>query len=158
MPFTNNSELPDSVRKVLPISAQNIYRRAYNAADKSDTSSTESSRAKIAWSAVKNAGFKKGDSGKWIKESICLDFVQTGASWINGTVFYKSIISKESVDMSLEFPLEHYSLSNNLNLLCIKEENDKYIIESFAFMENYSPLKDVVLSYNPDVIEEDMNT
>lgn len=61
MPYSSTADLPASVRDNLPSAAQRVYMRAYNSAD-----GDESRRAKIAWGAVKNAGWKKRE-GKWIK-------------------------------------------------------------------------------------------
>lgn len=66
MPYKTNQELPDSVRDSLPSAAQDIYRKAYNAALKQHG---EEERAfKVAWAAVRKAGYKKVDE-KWIKEN-----------------------------------------------------------------------------------------
>jgi len=65
MPYAKNSELPDSVKNVLPAKAQEIFRKAFNAAN---AKYHDEERAfKIAWGAVKNAGYKKKND-KWVKE------------------------------------------------------------------------------------------
>ena len=62
MPYDRNSELPKSV-KVLPEHAQTIFRKAFN---NSIGKYGEERAFKIAWAAVKNAGYRKqGD--KWVK-------------------------------------------------------------------------------------------
>jgi cation transport regulator len=60
-PYSSNSELPKSVRNVLPAKAQTIFRKAFNSASQYP----EARRMKIAWAAVKNAGYHKGADGKW---------------------------------------------------------------------------------------------
>lgn len=64
MPFANNEDLPEKIRNNLPEKAQAIWRNVFNSADKSGAD--EESANKQAWGAVKNAGYKKDDSGKWI--------------------------------------------------------------------------------------------
>lgn len=63
-PYSNNSELPPSVKDNLPQHAQSIFRAAFNSAIKNGK--TEEDAFKIAWSAVKVI-YKKNDDGKWIK-------------------------------------------------------------------------------------------
>lgn len=66
MPYARNSELPTNVRSALPSEAQSVYRGAFNAADEKYP---EARARRIAWGAVRNAGWKppKGD-GKWTKK------------------------------------------------------------------------------------------
>jgi cation transport regulator len=65
-PYSNNSELPSSVKDALPEHAQTIFRSAWMSAYKDGKS--EEVCFKIAWAAVKNAGYKKNKDGKWTKE------------------------------------------------------------------------------------------
>jgi cation transport regulator len=62
-PYSNNEQLPPSVKDALPAHAQDIFRNAFNSAYKSGKS--EESCFKIAWSAVKKIYKKVGD--KWVK-------------------------------------------------------------------------------------------
>jgi cation transport regulator len=71
MPYSKNSDLPDSVRDNLPAHAQDIYREAYNSAwdqykdpgeRRGDASREETSHA-VAWAAVKQTYEKR--NGKW---------------------------------------------------------------------------------------------
>lgn len=72
MPYTSNSELPESVTSVLPAHAQDIYRAAFNSAydeykdanDRKDDASREETAHKVAWAAVKKSYHKSAD-GKW---------------------------------------------------------------------------------------------
>ncbi len=74
MPYTNKSELPDSVKNNLPESAQEIYLKAFNSAwneykdpDKRRGNETQEEVAhKVAWSAVKKE-YQKDQNGKWVK-------------------------------------------------------------------------------------------
>lgn len=76
MPYDTTSELPESVQNVLPKHAQEIYQEAFNSAydqysspkDRQDDSDREETAHKVAWSAVKNAGYSKGDDDKWHKD------------------------------------------------------------------------------------------
>lgn len=75
MPYTKLSELPDSVRNVLPHHGQEIYKEAFNNAydeykdpgERRGDESREEVSHKVAWSAVKNV-YKKGSDGKWHKK------------------------------------------------------------------------------------------
>lgn len=72
MPYSTNSELPDSVTNVLPKHAQDIYRAAFNSAydeykdpaDRRGDADREETAHKVAWSAVKQS-YEKGDDGNW---------------------------------------------------------------------------------------------
>lgn len=72
MPYKSKSELPDSVRGVLPAHAQDIYKEAFNSAweqykDKSarrDDASREETAHRVAWAAVKQS-YKKGADDRW---------------------------------------------------------------------------------------------
>jgi cation transport regulator len=65
-PYSNNSELPSSVKDALPDHAQTIFRSAWMSAFKDGKS--EEVCFKIAWAAVKAAGYKKNKDGKWVKK------------------------------------------------------------------------------------------
>lgn len=75
MPFNSESELPDSVKRVLPVHAQSIYRAAFNSAyeeydkpnERRDGASREETSHRVAWSAVKKGGYQKGDDELWHK-------------------------------------------------------------------------------------------
>ena len=72
MPYSNVSELPESVRNVLPAHAQDIYKEAFNSAydeykdpdNRRDDASREEVAHRVAWSAVKQK-YRKGDDEKW---------------------------------------------------------------------------------------------
>ena len=64
MPYDKNADLPDGVKK-LPAEAQTVYRKAFNSAYDGD----DASAAKIAWAAVKKAGFSKDKDGNWSKSN-----------------------------------------------------------------------------------------
>lgn len=76
MPYNNLSELPDSVKHVLPKHAQEIYKEAFNSAydqykdpeERRDNADREEVAHRVAWSAVKKAGYEKGDDGSWQKK------------------------------------------------------------------------------------------
>ncbi|HAW93039.1 MULTISPECIES: ChaB family protein [unclassified Arsukibacterium] len=73
MPYDQRSELPDSVRKVLPEHAQEIYQKAFNSAwddyknpdDRQGDDNREEVAHKVAWSAVKQR-YRKNDDGNWV--------------------------------------------------------------------------------------------
>lgn len=66
MPYPSNDKLPDAVKNALPSDAQNIWRNAFNSSYSKD--GDEEKANKIAWGAVSNAGFEKGEDGKWVKK------------------------------------------------------------------------------------------
>jgi len=65
MPFASNSDLPESVRGVLPDSAQSVFRSVVNS--QLERGLSEERAFASAWSALKNQGWKKGDDDKWHK-------------------------------------------------------------------------------------------
>jgi len=75
MPYSSTSELPESVKSVLPAHAQDIYKEAFNSAydeykdaeDRKGDASREETAHKVAWSAVKNS-YEKGADEKWHKK------------------------------------------------------------------------------------------
>lgn len=72
MPYNSASELPDSVKNVLPKHAQDIYKEAFNSAydeykkpeDRRSDSDHEETAHRVAWSAVKQK-YEKGNDGSW---------------------------------------------------------------------------------------------
>jgi cation transport regulator len=66
VPYARNSDLPDSVRLHLPPHAQDIYRKAFNAAwdEYSDRPDHESLAHRVAWAAVKKVYVKQGH--EWV--------------------------------------------------------------------------------------------
>jgi len=74
MPYNELKDLPESVRSVLPVHAQEIYLAAFNnawseyrkAEDRQGDASREEVAHKVAWSAVKQSYEKK--EGKWQKK------------------------------------------------------------------------------------------
>lgn len=73
MPYKTNSDLPDSVRNVLPAQAQTIFRKVYNNAwdaykdpeKRRGHESHEEVANKVAWNAVRQQFEKDDASGKW---------------------------------------------------------------------------------------------
>jgi len=73
MPYKKDSDLPDSVKNNLPKHAQDIYREAYNNANREyadaskrrDKSSREETAHKVAWSAVKKEYHK--EDNEWVR-------------------------------------------------------------------------------------------
>ena len=66
MPYTDISDLPDSVRNHLPHHAQEIYLAAFNNAWKEYAAREDREMVahKVAWAAVKRAYRKEGDA--WV--------------------------------------------------------------------------------------------
>ncbi len=64
MPYKEITDLPESVREHLPEHAQQVYKSAFNSAEKQY--GEESTAHKVAWSAVESKYKKDEDSGKWV--------------------------------------------------------------------------------------------
>lgn len=75
MPYTSTNELPESVKNVLPDHAQDIYKEAFNSAydeyknseSRRGDADREETAHRVAWGAVKKAGYAKGNDKKWHK-------------------------------------------------------------------------------------------
>ncbi len=75
MPYKSINELPESVRHVLPKHAQDIYKETFNSAykqydtpeERREGADREETAHRVAWSAVKKAGYSKGQDGSWHK-------------------------------------------------------------------------------------------
>lgn len=75
MPYKSINELPENVRSVLSDHAQDIYKEAFNSAydqydkpaERQGDASREETAHRVAWSAVKKAGYRKGQDDKWHK-------------------------------------------------------------------------------------------
>lgn len=68
MPYDSNQDLPPAVTDNLPDAAQSIWRSAFNSAIEQGQS--EESAFRIAWNAVKDAGYYQDDNGNWRKRTI----------------------------------------------------------------------------------------
>lgn len=71
-PYDNIDDLPDNVKNVLPVSAQLIWLKVFNAILK-DTSDEDQAR-KGAWSKVKEKYEKDPDKKKWVKKANINDY------------------------------------------------------------------------------------
>lgn len=70
MPYRDNSELPFSLRRVLPSHAQDIYRAAFNNAWANHAAARDFGEAtahRMAWAAVKRRYHK--ENGLWVANS-----------------------------------------------------------------------------------------
>lgn len=75
MPYTKVSELPDSVKNVLPGHAQDIYKEAFNSAfdqykdpeERRGDADREETAHRVAWAAVKKT-YEKDSDGSWRKK------------------------------------------------------------------------------------------
>ncbi|AVM00142.1 cation transport regulator [Gordonia iterans] len=76
MPYDDRAELPENVQNVLPGHAQDVYKEAFNSAydeyrkpaDRRGGESRDEVAHKVAWAAVKKAGYSKGDDDRWHKD------------------------------------------------------------------------------------------
>lgn len=96
MPYASVAELPPGVKNALPSAAQSVFRRAFNAAEKSHPGYSEERLFRIAWGAVKNAGYKKVGE-KWVKESLAVLLTLKSVSWANNVSYYCAEILKETL-------------------------------------------------------------
>jgi cation transport regulator len=62
--YKDVTDLPESVREHLPEHAQEVYKSAFNSAEKQY--GEEDTAHKVAWSAVENKYKKDEDSGNWV--------------------------------------------------------------------------------------------
>lgn len=64
MPYQSNADLPETVQRLLPAHAQDIYRQAFNHAFESHSGDArrEEIAHRIAWAAVER-GYVKTQSG-----------------------------------------------------------------------------------------------
>jgi len=74
MPYDRVSELPAVIRENLPLEAAEIWMSAYNQAAASGED--EETRNKVAWGAVKAAGYQKNKDGKWVKKDVAKEEVE----------------------------------------------------------------------------------
>ncbi|HXF72317.1 MAG TPA: ChaB family protein, partial [Actinomycetota bacterium] len=69
MPYARNADLPAAVRDALPAEAQTVFRRALNAA--LETYGGDEERAfRVAWAAVRKAGWERGADGTWRRRPV----------------------------------------------------------------------------------------
>lgn len=128
MPYSNNSELPEHIKNPLPEAAQTIFRRAFNSTEKSHPDYKEERLFRISWAAVKNAGYKKGDDNKWVKESVSIILERKGSDWINDFIIYQCSIDKNNFELSQE--LDDYILSKPFTIIDIIDKGNNYILEA----------------------------
>ena len=75
MPYKSINELPEGVRNVLPKHAQEIYLKAFDNAyqeyadpsERRGDADREETAHRVAWGAVKKAGYEKIEEGEWGK-------------------------------------------------------------------------------------------
>lgn len=67
MPYNSNSDLPDSVRTVLPNKAQTVFRNRYNVVY--DDAGEEQDAMRAAWAAVKE-DWHRNENGEWVAKSM----------------------------------------------------------------------------------------
>ncbi len=78
MPYSSRAELPESVREALPEHAQDVWRAAFNEAAPDQG---EESAFRIAWAAVTQAGYEKGEDGTWHKVAKALEAARARWGW-----------------------------------------------------------------------------
>ena len=64
MPYKDITDLPENVRQHLPEHAQQVYKSAFNSAEKQY--GEESTAHRVAWSAVESKYKKDEQSGNWV--------------------------------------------------------------------------------------------
>lgn len=68
LPYGSPDELPPEIRDALPPEARDIFIEAFNSAWETEGGDEEAAM-RIAWEAVKRAGFRKNKEGRWVKAS-----------------------------------------------------------------------------------------
>jgi len=126
MPYKTTAELPENVTNVLPSHAQRIFMKAFNA---SEGKYGEDRARKIAWSAVKKAGYKKDKDGKWTRESISISLIAVSSQWARtepvealGMVSYHGSIDKSGFALS---DIEDMEFTDSPLVLAEVTENEK---------------------------------
>lgn len=77
MPYARNADLPKGVRDALPEAAQDVFRAAFNSA--LERHGEEERAFAVAWAAVRQAGWEKGEDGRWHKVTKDMQFVAKNA-------------------------------------------------------------------------------
>jgi cation transport regulator len=76
MPYASVDDLPEKIREILPLHAQEIYEKSFNNAygqyqsvqkRRDPNEDVEVIAHKVAWAAVKKE-YEKGPDGKWIRK------------------------------------------------------------------------------------------
>lgn len=129
MPYASNDELPKQV-KTLPSAAQTLFRRVYNTTAKGHPDYSEEKLFKIAWGAVKNAGYTKDDSGQWVKQSIELSAYPIDISWKDNTITFEAELLDVDVD-GLSLNVDNFVTASGIILSGIRHDEEKYI---FSFV------------------------
>lgn len=95
MPYQNNSQLPEGVKNSLPAEAQTIWRNAFNSAIGQGKS--EEDAVKIAWGAVKSAGWSKDAQGNWVKVQKHATFIQKNEEqrYTLGIVYEPNVVDSQ---------------------------------------------------------------
>lgn len=92
MPYKTNKDLPDNIKSSLPDAAQTIWKNVFNSTHEKTKDEDKSRMA--AWGAVKNAGYIKGEDGKWKKVKKAGEFQVMKVDSKLGIVFGYGMISK----------------------------------------------------------------
>jgi cation transport regulator ChaB len=159
MPYSSNKELPKSVISSLPESAQSIFRSVFNSSSKKNNEETS---FKIAWGAVKKAGYKKNDSGKWVKESL-----MDSANWIREHCTYcaedlfsvaQALLSVEDqLDYQLKYELEYILQQYVIEKARLDPNGLASILEKFPMEEiagdNTPEIEESLTSYSVELFD-----
>jgi len=129
MPYNSNSDLPDSVKGVLPDHAQTIFRSAFNAAFK-EYDGDEERCMKVAWAAVKSK-YKKGEGDKWVSKENLRDWRRI--EYVTNIDVVENSNISEKTDSKLDSSLYIEGVAINET---ITRNNVKYVAEE---LEKASP-------------------
>jgi cation transport regulator ChaB len=66
MPYRSTSDLPATVQEALPLDASELFLRVINRALKD--SSDDQKAFRVAWGALRNAGWRPGEDGSWVRK------------------------------------------------------------------------------------------
>lgn len=134
MPYRNNNELPASVKNVIPSQkALTMFRRVVNAQLSRKTS--EEIAFASAWAALKNAGYKKNDSGNWVKKA-------RGAMPMYG---YRPVMNAESIIEWAKSQGFTKSLAADDMHVTVVYSRDGYMVRDYDGAYPYSPYTNLVI-------------
>lgn len=134
MPYRNNNELPASVKNVIPSQkALTMFRRVVNAQLSRKTS--EEIAFASAWSALKNAGYKKNERGYWVKKA-------RGAMPLYG---YRPVMNAEAIIEWAKSQGFTKSLAPDDMHVTVVYSRDGYLVNDYAEPSYTSPYGNLVV-------------
>lgn len=150
MPWSRNSELPQSVLTALPTEAQTVFRRVVN--DGLEQGMSESRAIRRAWGAVKRTWKKPKDGDKWVKKaeeqtlyvSRPLENADEFIAWAKSQGF-KTTLTPDDLHVTVAYSKEAVAWPIADDTL-VKVENQKRTVQKLGDA--------TVLTFESDVLKE----